>query len=286
MDNNSLEVRNLSKDCGDFLLDKISFSIPSGSIMGLVGENGAGKSTTINCILNEIYKTGGDIFIFGKDHLEYETDIKNEIGVIFDECCLPEIFSPIELGRFFSQIYSGWDTHCYKTYLKEFELPYNKPISAFSRGMKVKLNFAIALSHHAKLLILDEATSGLDSIMRDEILDILIEFVQDENHSVLFSSHITGDLEKIADYITFIHCGKVLFSKPKDELLDNYGVVHCGAVDFDRIDKTKIIAYRKQDFEWQVLVSDRNCIGKTENAIVEKATIEDIMLFYVRGELK
>ena len=213
MENYSLEVKSLSKDFGDFLLDDISFSIPTGSIVGLIGENGAGKSTTINCILNEIQKTSGEVFIFGKDHLECETDIKNDIGVIFDECCLPELFSPIELGNFFSQIYSQWDMRRYKTYLEEFELPSNKPISVFSRGMKVKLNFSLALSHHAKLLILDEATSGLDPIVRDEILDILIEFVQDENHSVLFSSHITG--EKLQTILLSFIAEKSFSTNPK-----------------------------------------------------------------------
>ncbi len=283
----SLEVKGLSKDYGDFLLDKISFSIPRGSIMGLIGENGAGKSTTINCILNEVQKNGGEIFVFGKDHLDFETEIKNEIGIIFDDSSLPDLFTAIEIGRVFKNIYANWDGRAFRSYLEKFNLPLQKPVGEFSRGMKVKLNFALALSHNARLLVLDEATSGLDPIMRDEILDILLDYVQDDNNSVLFSSHITSDLERIADYITFIHDGKILFSMAKDELLDNYGIIHCGASVFDILDKSKVIAYRKQDFEWQVLVTDREQFAKQlKNCIVDKATIDDIMLFYVKGERK
>ncbi len=284
---NALEVRNLTKDYGDFVLDKLSFTLPRGVIMGLIGENGAGKSTTINCILNEVQKSGGEISVFGKDHLDFETEVKNEIGVIFDDSALPDLFTAIELGRVFKNIYENWDGHAFRSYLEKFNLPLQKPIGEFSRGMKVKLNFALALSHNAHLLILDEATSGLDPIMRDEILDILLDYVQEENNSVLFSSHITSDLERIADYITFIHEGKILFSMAKDELLENYGIIHCGAAAFDTLDKSKIVAYRKQDFEWQVLVTDRDLLAKQlKKCIVDKATIDDIMLFHVKGERK
>lgn len=287
MEDAALVVKNLSKDFGDFLLDQISFSIPSGSIMGLIGENGAGKSTTINCILNEIRKTSGEVLVFGKDHLEHEADIKNQIGVIFDECCLPELFSALEIGKVCSRVYEKWSQHTFEKYLTEFNLPRNKPIKNFSKGMKVKLSFALALSHNARLLILDEATSGLDPIMRDEILNILLDFVQDEQHTVLFSSHITSDLEKVADYITFIHQGTILFSHPKDDLLDNYGVIHCGAATFDSLDKSEVISFIKHDFEWQVLVTDRRKAEATyKHCIIDKASIDDIMLFYVKGEMK
>lgn len=228
MTENILEVHNLSKDYGDFVLDKLSFSIPRGVIMGLIGENGAGKSTTINCILNEITMTDGEITIFGKDNISEEVFIKNKIGIIFDENHFPDILTPIELGKCMAGIYSSWQSREYQNYLTQFELPLKKKIKDFSRGMKVKLAFAVALSHKAEMLILDEATSGLDPVIRDDILDILIDFVQDENHSILFSTHITSDLEKVADYITFIHKGKLIFSHPKDELIDNYGVGICG----------------------------------------------------------
>lgn len=196
MTGNALEVKNLTKDYGDFLLNKLSFTIPRGAIMGLIGENGAGKSTTINCILNEITITDGEITILGKDNILDEVFIKNKIRIIFDENHFPDVLTPIELGKCMAGIYSNWQNCEYQNYLTQFDLPLKKKIKDFSRGMKVKLAFAVALSHNAELLILDEATSGLDPIIRDDILDILIDFVQDENHSVLFSTHITSDLEQ------------------------------------------------------------------------------------------
>lgn len=281
----SLEVKELSKDYGDFLLDKISFCIPRGSIMGLIGENGAGKSITINCILNEITKTSGEITIFGKDNISDEVSIKDKIGVIFDENHFPDILTPAELGKCMAGIYSNWQNEIYKNYLVKFELPRKKKIKDFSRGMKVKLAFAVALSHKAELLILDEATSGLDPIIRDDILDILIDFVQDENHAVLFSTHITSDLEKVADYITFVHKGTLILSSPKDELIDNYGIVSCGAAVFGNMEKEEVVAFRKQDFQYKVLVRNRQKAEKNyPKAIVEPACIDDIMLLYIKGE--
>lgn len=197
MAENILEIKNLTKDYGDFILKDLSFSIPRDVIMGLIGENGAGKSTTINCILNEIKKNNGSILIFGKDHITDECEIKDKIGIVFDENHFPDIFTPKEIEKYISEIYTKWDSIAFHNYLKQFELPAKKKIKDFSKGMKVKLAFAVALSHKAELLILDEATSGLDPIIRDDILDILIDFVQDETHSILFSSHITSDLEKI-----------------------------------------------------------------------------------------
>lgn len=191
-----LEVKNLVKDYGDFVLDKISFEIPRGVVMGLIGENGAGKSTTINCILNEVQKSSGQILLFGKDHIQNEIEIKDKIGVVFDENFFPDIFTPSEIGSYMSGIYRNWESFTFREYLKKFELPETKAIKDFSKGMKVKLVFAVALSHKAELLILDEATSGLDPIIRDDILDLLLDFVQDETHAVLVSSHITSDLEK------------------------------------------------------------------------------------------
>ncbi len=286
MTENALEVRNLRKDYGDFALDKLSFTLPRGVIMGLIGENGAGKSTTINCILNEIQKDAGEILIFDKDNIADEKEIKSKLGVVFDENHFPDIFTPLEIGKFMAGIYSGWEWPTYRQFLEKFELPKGKKIKDFSKGMKVKLAFAVALSHNAELLILDEATSGLDPIIRDDVLDMLIDFVQDESHSVLVSSHITSDLEKVADYITFIHKGKLIFSHDKDDLVDNYGIVNCGAAVFDVLDKTMVVAYRKEDYQYKVLVRDRNRASKNyPKAIVSPATIEEIMLFYVKGEL-
>lgn len=287
MSENILEIRELSKDYGDFVLDKISFSLPRGVIMGLIGENGAGKSTTINCILNEIQKSSGTIRIFGKDHSTDEIEIKDKLGVVFDENHFPDIFTPEEIGKFMSDIYSAWEWQLYHQFLEKFELPKDKKIKDFSKGMKVKLAFAVALSHNAELLILDEATSGLDPIIRDDVLDMLIDFVQDESHSVLVSSHITSDLEKVADYITFIHKGKLIFTQDKDTLIDNYGIISCGAAVFDTINKSEVIAYRKEDYQFKVLVNNRTKAAKQyPNAIVSPATIEEIMLFYIKGEIQ
>lgn len=287
MNDNILEVKNLTKDYGDFVLDDLSFTLPRGVIMGLIGENGAGKSTTVNCILNEIKKSAGNINIFGKDHVINECEIKDKIGIVFDENHFPDIFTPKEIENFMSGIYKNWVTTTYYEYLKQFELPADKKIKDFSKGMKVKLAFAVALSHKAELLILDEATSGLDPIIRDDILDILIDFVQDERNSVLFSSHITSDLEKVADYITFIHKGHLVFCSLKDDLVDKYGVVSCGASVFDILDKSEVISYRKEDYQYKVLVRDRNKIEKNyPKALVEPASIENIMLFYVKGEVQ
>lgn len=287
MTENILEIHNLSKDYGDFVLNRVSFSLPRGVIMGLIGENGAGKSTTINCILNEIQKSSGEVLIFGKDHISNEIEIKSKLGVVFDENHFPDIFTPMEIGKYMSGIYPGWEWVTYRQFLEKFELPKDKKIKDFSKGMKVKLAFAVALSHKAELLILDEATSGLDPIIRDDVLDMLIDFVQDESHSVLVSSHITSDLEKVADYITFLHKGKVVFSHEKDDLVDNYGIVSCGAAIFDTLDKAEIVAYRKEDYQYKVLVKNRDKAAKNySKAIVSPATIEEIMLFYVKGEMQ
>ncbi len=287
MTENILEVKNLTKDYGDFRLNKLSFTIPRGVIMGLIGENGAGKSTTINCILNEIQKDSGDILIFGKDNITEEIAIKSKLGVVFDENHFPDIFTPMEIGKYMAGIYRGWDWSAYRQFLDKFELPKDKKIKDFSKGMKVKLAFAVALSHNAEFLILDEATSGLDPIIRDDILDILLDYVQDEAHAVLVSSHITSDLEKIADYITFIHKGALIFSHRKDDLIDNYGIVSCGASIFDSLNKADVIAYRKEDYQFKALVKDRHKVAKEyPKAIVEPAAIEEIMLFHVKGEVQ
>ncbi len=281
--NDALHISGLTKTYGDFVLDHVSFRVPSGSIVGLIGENGAGKSTTINAALGLIQKEEGRVSILGKDALDNAT--KEQVGVVFDGSNYPEILSPRKLSRIMKNIYHTWDERAYLDMLKRFSLPADKPIRQFSRGMKMKLSITAALSHQPKLLILDEATSGLDPIIRDDILDMLLAFVQDEEHSILISSHITSDLEKIADYIVFIHEGKVVFSRAKDELLEQYGIMKCGAAQFDALDKAYIVACRKMDYEWQVLVSDREALQrKYPKALIVPATIDEIMLLYVKGE--
>jgi ABC-2 type transport system ATP-binding protein len=282
----SLQVENLSKHYSDFHLNHVSFHVPKGSIMGFVGENGSGKTTTIKAILNLIHKDSGTIQIFGLDHQRYEKQIKQDIGVVLDESNFPQNLSPLNIGSILRNIYTNWDDVCYRNYLKRFALPFNKPIKDFSKGMNMKLLIACALSHKPKLLILDEATSGLDPIVRSEILDVFLEFIQDEEHSILLSSHITSDLEKIADYITFIHQGDVLFTESKDKLMYEYGILKCKQSDFETMQHEKnMIAYKKNEFGMEVLISDKSRFIKTyPNAVVDQITIDDIMLFLTKGE--
>lgn len=281
--NHALTISGLTKTYQDFVLDHVSFTVPSGSIVGLIGENGAGKSTTIHAALGLIQKEAGHAAILGKEELDAET--REQIGVVFDGSNYPEILSPKKISRVMKHIYRSWDEPAYLRLLKQFSLPLDKPIRQFSKGMKMKLAITAALSHHSKLLILDEATSGLDPVIRDDILDMLLDFVQDEEHSILISSHITSDLEKIADYIVFIHEGKVVFSKPKDELTEQYGIIKCGAAQFDAIEKSDIIVSRKMDYEWQVLISDRDKMQKKyRDALIVPAAIDEIMLLYIKGE--
>ena len=278
-----LQVENLTKQYPDFTLDHVSFSVPKGTIMGLIGENGAGKSTTINAILDLINKDDGTVAFWGQE-LSSSKQIKENIGVVFDGINFYETLTPTKVGKISSAAYKQWDEHLYKEYLKRFQLPVDKEIKTLSKGMKMKLCIAVALSHKPKLLILDEATSGLDPVMRDDILDIFLEFVQDANHSIMMSSHISTDLEKVADYITFIHQGKVIFSKRKDELRYHYGIIRCGAAVFDQIDKEDVLAYRKEDYQWNVLVAEKEkAKRKYKNAVVDDATIDDILLLYVKG---
>lgn len=278
-----LQVENLTKHYPDFTLDHVSFSVPKGTIMGLIGENGAGKSTTINAILDLIHKDDGTVTFWGQE-LSLAKQLKEDIGVVFDGINFYETLTPAKVGKIARAAYSQWDNHLYQDYLKRFQLPLDKEFKQMSKGMKVKLCIAVALSHNPKLLILDEATSGLDPVMRDDILDVFLEFVQDENHSIMMSSHITTDLEKVADYITFIHQGKVIFNKKKDDLRYHYGIVRCGAATFDQIDKQEILAYRKEDYQWNVLVADKEKAKKKyKNAVVDDATIDDILLLYVKG---
>lgn len=283
--NTALTITGLTKKYSNFVLDNVSFSIPSGSIVGLIGENGAGKSTTINSILGLIKKDSGKITVLGRDIDTFDCAAKEKIGVVFDGSNFSEELTPAKLSKVLRDIYSSWEQSYFNRLLDQLNIPATKKIKTFSKGMKMKLSIAVAFAHHPQLLILDEATSGLDPIVRDDILDMFLEFVQDEEHSILVSSHITSDLEKVADYIVFIHAGKIIFCEPKDELLEHYGIVKCGAAQFDAIDQNDIVTYRKQDYEWQVLVANREKVAKKyPKAMVIPATIDEIMLLYVKGE--
>lgn len=281
----AIEVRNLSKRFDRFQLKNVDLTLPSGSIMGFIGENGAGKTTTIKLMLNQLRADSGTVSFFGLDHIKDEKKVKNEIGVVFDESYFHENLKPKHISKIMKRIYSQWDEALFLEYMHRFKLPLEKNTKDFSRGMKMKLSIATALSHHPKLLILDEATSGLDPVVRNEILDIFLEFIQDEEHSILFSSHITSDLEKVADYVTFLHDGEIIFSESKDDLLYDFGLLLCGADDFKTVDKGDIIGHRESRFGHEILVRNKEQMKeKYKGLTIDSVTIEDIMLFYVKGD--
>ena len=280
-----LEVKNLNKKYKDFQLKNVNLSLPKGMIMGLIGENGAGKTTTIKAVLNIINTDSGEIKIFGLDNKKEEKKIKQDIGVVLDDSFLSEYLNPMDINKIMKNFYQNWDEKLYFKYIEEFKLPKNKISKDYSSGMKMKLKIAVALSHHPKLLILDEPTSGLDPVARNEILDIFQDFIQDEEHAILVSSHITSDLEHIADYITFINNGEIVLTKTKDELLDRYGIVKCSEQEFKKINKADYLKYKKNRYEYEILVENKNEFKrKYDIQIIDKPTIEDIMLIYIKGE--
>lgn len=282
---NILEVKNLNKSFGDFKLKNININLPKGMIVGLIGENGAGKTTTIKSILNLIKIDSGEINIFGMDIKSNEKKIKEEIGVVLDNNFFSEFLNPKDINKIMKNIYKNWDEKMYFKYLKDFKLPENKISKEFSSGMKMKLKIAVALSHHPKLLILDEPTSGLDPVARNDILDIFQDFIENGENSIFVSSHITSDLEHIADYITFINDGEIVFSKTRDELLEKYGIIKCSKTDFEKIDKNDYLKYKMNKYEYDVLVENKDKFKtKYEFKVIDKPTLEDIMLIYIKGE--
>ena len=280
-----IEVDNLNKNYLEFSLKNISFKVPGGCIMGLIGENGAGKSTTIKAIVDLIHTDGGSICVLGKDVRKRGKEIREEIGVVLDGASFHETLRAKEIGKFMGKIYKNWDEKYYQRLLKTFNVPGNKPIKNFSTGMKMKLMIVAAMAHHPKLLILDEATSGLDPVVRDEILDIFQEFIQDEEHSVLISSHITSDLEKVADYITFIHKGEIFLSEEKDRILEEYGIVRCRPEDVATIDDKMIIGVSRGTYSCDVLVNQRERLKQQHpDFIINRIKLEDVLIFKVKGD--
>lgn len=281
----AVEIKNLSKNYKDFTLDHISMKIPSGTVMGLIGENGAGKSTLIHSLLGVIDSEYDEMKILGNDYENHEKIIKENIAVIYDNTHYNLNFHPLFIGKILSRVYKNWDNEKYLQYLHQFNLPLKKKLKTFSKGMKMKLEFAIAFSHDPQLLILDEATSGLDPVFREEILDILRDFSEDEKHTILMSSHITSDLDKIADYIAYIHQGKLLFVKEYDDIRDNYGVISCKKDFLSYLNKNDVIAYRQENYCYKVLVKNRLELMKVfQDLHIENATVEDVMLYLARGE--
>lgn len=276
---NALEINGLTKIYPGFKLENLNLTLPSGCIMGLIGENGAGKSTTIKLILDMIHKDGGTITILGKDNGDSMELTKEDIGVVMDEVGIPECMTVKQVGKVMKHTFKNWDEEEYRLLLQKLSLPNDKPFKDFSRGMKMKLGIAIAMSHGAKILILDEATSGLDPVVRDEVVEMFGEFTRNENHSILISSHIVSDLEKICDYIAFLHKGKLLLCEEKDQLLAEYGLIHCTADELQKV-PVNAIQYKKENpygIEAMVL---RSAVPVDMN--VSPISIEELFVFMVK----
>lgn len=276
----AIEIKNLVKKFDDFTLGPIDLSIPKGAIVGYIGQNGAGKSTSIKLLLGLLKKDLGEIKILGYDNPN-SIELKDKIGVVFDDLLVPEEMTLVDLEKFCSRVYSKWDRDFFYQLKKKFNLSEKQLVKSYSRGMRMKLSMAVALSHNAEILILDEATSGLDPIVREEILDFLLDFMQDENHTILISSHILSDLEKVADYIAFINDGKVLFVEAKDELKENYGICTLSNEEVQTLDKKAIIGRRIHSFGQDLLVK-RNLVP--DGIRLQKPSIEDIMIYFVKGD--
>ncbi len=283
---NIIEIKNLKKRYDDkFQLGEIDVAIPKGVIVGLIGENGAGKTTLIKSMLNIIKIDDGEIKIFGKDYKKEEKDIKEDIGVVLDNMFFPELLNAKDINNSMKSIYKNWDSELYFSYLKEFNLPENKPLKSMSKGMRKKLEIVSALAHKPKLLILDEPTSGLDPVARNEVLDIFLKFIENEEHSILLSTHITSDLEHIADEIIFMDKGKKVLQKSRDEIIDNYGILKCDIDYFQKIDKKDIIAYKKTKYAYEILISNKEqMVRKYSECVIDKITLEDLMLLVIKGE--
>jgi ABC-2 type transport system ATP-binding protein len=276
----AVKIDHLTKDFGSFVLKDVSLTLPGGTILGLIGENGAGKSTLIKCLLGALRTDGGDIAILEGEGLA-------GVGYVPDECPFPDSLKVDQVEGFLSGIFPDWDGPLFDHYMEKFDLPGDKKVKELSRGMKMKLSIASALAHHPRLLVLDEATSGLDPVVRDEILDEFQAFVSDEDHAVLLSSHITSDLEKLCDYVAYLHKGEVTLTGAKDQLLDTYGKLSCSKADLARIDPALIVGKREGEYGCQALIRDRAALRLAcPDLIIERPSLEDLMIFTTRGEQK
>ena len=283
--NNVIELKNVVKDYGDFKLDHISFAVPEGSVCGFIGQNGAGKTTTINLILDIINRDEGEISLFGKPVDQDHAYVREDVGVVFDEMGFHEFMTAKDINIMMKNIYKNWDEVAFFDYLKKFSLPSKKKCGAFSRGMRMKLQISVAMSHKAKLLIMDEPTSGLDPIVRNEMVGIFRDFVVEEDHTILLSSHITGDLEKIADEVVFIDGGKIVFSGNKDEILEKHGILKCKKEEASKVSEALIVGVEEEAYSTSILVNDRHAAAKLyPDMVIEEAALEDIMIYYVNAE--
>ncbi|MBE6545966.1 MAG: ABC transporter ATP-binding protein [Ruminococcaceae bacterium] len=276
---NALEIKNVSKSFSGFCLDNVSLTLPSGCIMGLIGENGAGKSTTIKLILDMLHKDSGSITILGNENGKNISLIKEDIGVVMDEVGIPECLTAKQVGKVMKHTFRNWNEAEYTRLLQKLSLPDNKPFKDFSRGMKMKLGITVAMSHGAKLLLLDEPTNGLDPVVRDEVIEMFYEFTRDENHSILISSHIVSDLERLCDYVAFLHKGKLLLCEEKDVLLSEYGIIHCTVEQLSELDKN-MIKYRKNTpYGAEVIVPRKNAPNGFK---LSPISIEELFVFMVK----
>lgn len=276
---NAIEIKNVTKRFKEFTLNDVSFELPKGYIMGFIGPNGAGKTTTIKLILNMLKRDSGAIKVLGLDNIDDESKVKEEVAVVFDQPYYIDEWNLNDVEKAVGMFYKKWDSKVFDSYLKRFGLSRSKKVKDLSRGMKMKLMIAVAFSHNAKVLILDEPTGGLDPVARDEFIDLLGEYIQDGERSVIFSTHITSDLEKIADYITFIRKGQIIYTGTKDELLEKYCIIKGGNDDLTLSDKKNIIGLREHSTGFEGLIDVENLRGFSNHVITEKATLDDIVVY-------
>ncbi len=284
MESNAIEIRSLCKHYKGFSLDDLNLDLPYGCVLGLVGENGAGKSTTIRLIMDTLERDGGTVSVLGTDNRSKEfLDLKEDIGVVLDETFVPEVINAKQMGKIMAGTYKNWDQAVYDGWIRRFELPLDKKFKDYSRGMTMKLGIAAALSHHPRLLLLDEATGGLDPMVREELLEVFADFAAEEGHAVLLSSHIVSDLERICDYIAFLHRGRLVLCEEKDLLLDKYGILKCSREQLANIPEEAIHGRRVGTYGVEALV-EREFMPR--DAVVDRANLEDIILYMVKGEQK
>ena len=281
----AIAAYGLQKNYKDFTLRDVSITLPWGQVMGFVGENGAGKTTTIKALLGVINRDAGDVRLLGLPMEGNEKALKEQIGVVLAEGQFHDSLTLGGIRKILKNIYTTWDDALFETLCRQFSLPDKKPYKGFSTGTKRKAAIVAALAHHPRLLILDEPTSGLDPVVREEMLDLFLDFMQKDDHAILFSSHITGDLDKIADSITFLHRGQVIFSRSREDLSEKMGLLKCGSTAFQSLDKSHVLRIRKSAFDVEALVDNRPFYaGRYPELLMQPATTEEIMLFYVRGE--
>ncbi len=276
---NAIEIKGLTKHYGDFTLDGLSFELPEGCILGLVGENGAGKTTTMRLLLGMTKPDGGEASVLGTEISADLTPVKEELGVVLDEPGIPWCMTAQQAGKMLAGLYKSWDAAAYDALLKKLTVPVNKPYQELSRGNRMKLGIAMALAHHPKLLLLDEPTSGLDPVVRDEVVSLLSDFTREEDHAILISSHIVSDLEKLCDYIAFLHKGKLMLLEEKDRLLEEYAFLRCEGAELEKLDPAAVIGKKESPYGVSAIVR-RDVLPA--GAEISPVTLEELFVFMVK----